>query len=187
MALAQISKFAKYFSLYFTDFELYILSDPIRSPDIHALSLFCSKNNFLIIRNYGHEINFKNLKNKSQIYASINLKSAIFHKISGIHIPNKKICSFRKNNKNKLITTSAHNYREIIKAINFGANKIIISTIFESESKSAKKPMGILKLAQITRAFPKQDFIALGGINKNNVRRLRNIKIKGVAGVSFKI
>lgn len=189
MAINQIGKFSKYFSLYFADLELYILTDPIRSPDFYVFDSFCNKNLKLIIRNYGLNIDFERLKfYKKNILATIDNNLAIKNKINGIHIPNKNIKNFRRANiKPLFITISAHNYSEIIKAIKFGADRILISPIFESQSKSAKKPIGIVKLAKITREFGNANFITLGGINRKNVKRLKNLRIKGVAGVSFKI
>jgi thiamine monophosphate synthase len=75
--------------------------------------------------------------------------------------------------------------REIVRAVNCGIKKVIVSAIFPSKSPSANKVKGQIKLARMIRQFPKQNFYALGGINRKSLKRLKGINLKGIAGVSF--
>lgn len=166
--------------------QVFVLSDPERSPNLNEIIANSPNDAFIIYRNYGAEIpKFKKASTK-KILASVSPKLAYKSGIIGIHIPNKSLKYYHlSKTKGLMKTTSAHNSREIIRAVNCGIENVIISAIFPSKSKSAGNPKGNIKLAQLIRAFPKQNFIALGGINLKSLKRLKGIKLKGIAGVSF--
>ena len=166
--------------------QVFVLSDPVRNPNLNEIITNSPKDALIIYRNYGAPIPKLKKQSKKQILASVSPKQAFKHKLLGIHIPNKSLKHHHLSKAKGLMTTgSAHNLREITRAINCGIENVIISAIFQSKSKSAGKPKGNIKLAQLIRLFPKQKFIALGGINHKSLKRLKGIKLKGIAGVSF--
>lgn len=83
------------------------------------------------------------------------------------------------------MTVSAHNMREVARAAYCRADWVLISPIFKSESASFTKALGTIKLAKLCAMFPKIKFVALGGINRASIKRLRNTGISAIAGVSF--
>lgn len=98
----------------------------------------------------------------------------------GIHYPQWLQSSFMKRNAIKSI--SVHSAKDIRKSINIRANLVFISPIFETTSHKNKKGLGIIKLGLLVKLF-KIPAIALGGINNDNVTRLRGLPISGCAGI----
>ena len=168
---------------------IYILTDPKRAPNINEIINSAPKSANIIIRNHepGQFAQLLPCKNRANIRATISARGAKKLKLGGIHIPNKHLKHFLVSNKWDLnITASAHNSREITKALMLGIDDILISPIFKSESPSAKKTLGPLRLAILARAFPNANLIALGGINSKTISRLKHTRIKSIAGVGFK-
>ena len=98
----------------------------------------------------------------------------------GIHYPQWLQSSFMKRNAIKSI--SVHSAKDIRKSINIRANLVFISPIFATTSHKNKKGLGIIKLGLLVKLF-KIPAIALGGINNNNVTRLKGLPISGCAGI----
>ena len=152
------------------------------------------KNIHLIFRNYKNNpriSTINSIKNfcknsKRNFYLSNNIKLALKLRLSGVYIP-----SF--NNKINFATTyslpinfeiigSAHNLNEIrIKKLQ-KCTKIFLSPIFKT--KKSKHYLSIPKFNLITLSH-KTEFIALGGINRTNYKKLKLTKITGFAGISW--
>ncbi len=185
--IKQINEFAKYQKRTNSKFKIFALSDPIRSATPIELDKKLEKDIQIIIRTFGNDDLLLDLKNHSRIFATIDSNKARKYKLSAIHIPSKRKNYLNNKNSTFKKTMSAHNLREIYRAIKSNADFIIVSVAFTSKSPSAKtKPLGILKIANICKIFPKANIIALGGINIKTAKRLQKTGIKGVAGVSFK-
>ena len=116
---------------------------------------------------------------------SNNIKLAIKLGLDGAYIPsfNKSIGhnSFSLKTNFSLLG-SAHNLKEIRIKEKQQVNKIFISPIFFTEKN--KFYLGIYKFLQLKNLTLKE-ITCLGGINKNNVKKIIMIKIKNVAGISF--
>ena len=150
------------------------------------------KQTIVIYRNYNSKfINIelilklkKYLKKKGiKFYLSNNIKLAIKLDLDGAYIPsfNKttKHLSFSFKKKFGLIG-SAHNIKEIkIKEIQ-KVNKIFLSSIF----KKNKNYLGIYKFKLISN-LTRKSVVALGGISKENLNKLKLLKNFEFAGISF--
>ena len=146
----------------------------------------------LIFRNYNdyHDkallLKVRNFckKTNRKIYLSNNLKLASKLNFDGVYIP-----SFNKNlnfknlvlKKNFKIIGSAHNIKEIRTKLNQQCTLIFLSPIFEN--KKYNNFLGIIRFNTLTLNFHNK-FIALGGINKNNIRKILLTKSVGIAGIS---
>ena len=152
------------------------------------------KNIHLIFRNYKNSpristINsIKNFcKNTGRdFYLSNNIKLALKLRLSGVYIPsfNNKInfATIYSLPNNFEIIGSAHNIKEIrIKKLQ-KCTKIFLSPIFKT--LKSKKYLSTSRFNLITLA-QKTEFIALGGINENNYKKLKLNKISGFAGISW--
>ena len=85
-----------------------------------------------------------------------------------------------KIKKNFSILGSAHNIKEIrIKELQ-GVKEIFLSSIF----KKNKNYLGLYKFINISNHTEKNK-IALGGINKKNLKILKLTKVIGFAGIAF--
>jgi len=150
------------------------------------------KETVVIYRNYTLskiEINkllkFRNYLKKrgNKFLLSNNIKLALKLKLDGAYIP-----SFNKSfdhltysiNSNFIILGSAHNLKEIrIKELQ-KVQGIFISSIF----KKNQNYLGLNKFKIISN-YTKKNTVALGGINKKNLKKLNLIKISGFAGITY--
>ena len=122
-------------------------------------------------------------KSKVKFYLSNHIKLAIKLGLDGAYIP-----SFNKSTKHLSFTLkkqfdiigSAHNIKEIkIKEIQ-NVNKIFLSSVF----KKNKNYLGINKFKLISN-FTKKKVVALGGISKKNINKLKLLNNPEFAGISY--
>ena len=152
------------------------------------------KNIDLIFRNYNKKLKIDEIKSvhkyckieKRNLYLSNDIKLALKLGLNGVYIPsfNKKINLVSKYSipKKFEILGSAHNINEInVKKLQ-GCSKIFLSPLFKTTK--SKKFLSILKFNLITLK-QNSNFIALGGINENNYKKLKMIKVVGFAGISW--
>ena len=152
------------------------------------------KNIDLIFRNYNKELKIDEIKSihkfckidKRNLYLSNNIELALRLGLSGVYIPSFNT-SLNFASKHSLpdkfeIIGSAHSVSEIrIKKLQ-KCSKIFLSPIFKS--KKNQKFLSTIKF-NLTTMTEDVDFIALGGINKNNYKKLRLTKVVGFAGISW--
>ena len=150
------------------------------------------KHTIIIYRNYSSKIINEELilkikkyckKRGIKFYLSNNIKLSIKLNLDGAYIPSfnrdtKHLAySFKKNFN---IVGSAHNIKEIkIKQIQC-VNRIFISSIF----KKNKNYLGINKFKLISN-LTKKKVVALGGISKDNINKLKLLNNPEFAGISF--
>ena len=149
------------------------------------------KQTVIIYRNYSSNIKedfilkIKNhcKKRKIKFYLSNNIKLATKLDLDGAYIP-----SFNKNTNHLAysfkrsfnLIGSAHNLKEIRIKEKQGVKKIFLSSLF----KNNKNFLGINKF-KILSNFTKLDVVALGGISKNNLKKLNFLNQSDFAGISF--
>lgn len=145
----------------------------------------------VIYRNYLKKIDINEIfaikkyckKKGHKFYISNNYKLAVKTRSDGLYIPsfNRTILHNKFNLiQNFKIIGSAHNHFEIKKKIEQGCEAIFVSPIFEIEKK--RKVLGINGFNLLTQNY-KVNFIALGGINKKNIKLLKMLRIAGFAGI----
>jgi len=112
-----------------------------------------------------------------------NIKLAIYLNLDGAYIPsfNKSFSHLAYNLKKKfLIIGSAHNLKEIkIKELQ-NIKFIFLSSIFKKNNNY----LGINKFKNLTNNT-KLKIVALGGINENNLKKLKLLNCIGFAAKSF--
>ena len=151
-----------------------------------------NKETAVIYRNYDQNkfderliVNFKQYckKKKIRFILSNNVKLSIKLKLDGAYIP-----SFNKSFQhigytypnNFIILGSAHNLKEIrLKEIQ-KVQILFISSLF----KKNKNFLGLTRFQLLIRNTKKK-IIALGGISKNNKKKLKLINCFGFAGISY--
>ena len=150
------------------------------------------KRTAIIYRNYNGENINKNLilkfkyfckKKGNKFYLANNFKLALNLGLDGAYIPsfNKEMYHLSYNlPKNFKILGSGHNMKEIrLKEIQ-KVETLFISSLF----KKNKNLLGINKFRLITK-LTKRKIIALGGISKKNLRKLKIVNCSGFAGITF--
>jgi thiamine-phosphate pyrophosphorylase len=149
------------------------------------------KHTAIIYRNYNSKNDLETIlklkkyskKKGYKFLLSNNIKLAINLDLDGAYIPsfNKEIkhLSFSLT-KQFLLIGSAHNNKEIkIKELQ-GVSILFLSSIF----KKNKNYLGINKFRLLTR-LTKTKIIALGGISKLNLKKLKLTNSFGFAGISY--
>ena len=150
------------------------------------------KQTVIIFRNYSSNIANEELilkikkycrKRGNKFYLSNNIKLAIKLNLDGVYIPSfnkttKHLAySFKKNFN---VVGSAHNLKEIRMKERQNVNKIFLSSLFKRNNNY----LGINKFKSLTK-LTKKDTVALGGISKNNLKKLLLFKQLEFAGISY--
>ena len=169
--------------------KVYLFIESFKPNELNSLN----KNISIIYRNYkkkANESTILSLKNycrinKRELFLAINIKLAIKCKLNGVYIPSfikTKNFNFYSKPKNFLIIGSAHNKSEIINKKDQGCTSIFLAPIFKVNKKS--NYLGVSRFNLLTLGITKK-FIALGGINEKNIKKLNLLNIKGFSGISW--
>ena len=147
----------------------------------------------IIFRNYKDKFNknqiieikqFCRLNNR-KFYLANNLKLAVNLNLDGAYIPSfNKNLGLKKYNlkKNFLILGSAHNVCEIKIKQEQGVEVLFLSPLFKT--KNYKQGLDVVKFNILCSFFNKK-IIALGGINKKNINKLKITNAHGYSGISY--
>ena len=152
------------------------------------------RNSNVIFRNYQKKLNLKTIikfnkicrRNGLKLYIANNIKLALRANLNGVYIPsfNKSLNlnNFRNNRKNFKILGSAHNIVELKFKEKQGVDLIFLSPLFLT--KNYQRNLGIIKFNLISKNT-KKPIIALGGVRKNNLNKIKLIKADGFSGITF--
>ena len=149
-----------------------------------------NKDTAIVYRNYNTNnkntiLSFKKYCKKKgyKFYLANNVKLAIHLNLDGAYIPSFN----RKTNhlsyslpKNFLMIGSAHNNFEIKIKEKQGVNIIFLSSLF----KKNKNFLGINRFKLLSKLTNKK-IVALGGISKENCKKLKLLNCFGFSGISF--
>ena len=123
-------------------------------------------------------------KKRYQLFVSNDVKLAMKVGAEGIYIPSfnrtKKFLNLEK--KNLIVLGSAHNQKEIYEKNLQKCQAIFLSPIFYVNKSNTF--LNIHKFNFLSRSN-KSNIIALGGINENNLCKLKSLHIKGFAGIGL--
>ena len=146
----------------------------------------------IIYRNYSSKSKSEKLilkikeycrKKGIKFYLSNDIKLAIKLDLDGAYIPsfNKKTNHLSYSYKKKFVLIgSAHNLREIRIKERQKVKKIFISSLF----KKNKNFLGVNKFKLLSKLTLKE-IVALGGISKNNKKKLSLLNNPNFAGISY--
>jgi len=150
------------------------------------------KQTCIIYRNYSSKIIDRTLllrikkyckKKAIKFYLSNDIKLAIKLNLDGVYIPafnnslNHLAYTFKKNFK---IIGSAHNLKEIRTKENQNVEKIFLSSLF----KQNKNYLGINRFRLLSN-LTKKKVVVLGGVSKENFKKLKLLKKIEFAGISY--
>ena len=155
----------------------------IENIDKHTVVIF--RNYFTKKKNKTLLIKLKNYcaKRKIRFYLSNNIKLAIELDLDGAYIPsfNKDFNHLNYSFKKKFeLLGSAHSVQEIKIKETQKVKKIFLSSLF----KKNKNYLGVIKFKLLSK-LTKTKVIALGGISKTNLKKLRLLKHSEFAGISY--
>ena len=112
-----------------------------------------------------------------------NIKLALKLNLDGAYIPsfNKEFNHLSYSLKNNFVLIgSAHNSKEIKIKEKQKVNRIFLSSLF----KKNKNFLGINKFKLLSNLSSKK-IVALGGISKKNIKKLKILNLTEFAGISF--
>jgi len=150
------------------------------------------KHTAIIYRNYNIKkidkeliLKIKNYCKKKNIkfFLANNIRLAVNLNLDGAYIPSfyKGFAHLNYNLKKKfLLIGSAHNLKEIKIKETQNIKVIFISSLF----KKNKNHLGINKF-KIVAKLSKNPVVALGGISNQNLKKMKLVKCKFFAGISF--
>ena len=171
------------------NYEIYYFVSKFSKKEIEKLQ----KNIIVIYRNYNNSYTEKDIIEYSKYCKSLNIKFFLANNIKlvnklnldGIYIPsfNKDLdCNILRNKKISIIG-SAHNLREINIKKKQNVDKIVISPVFKNTEKNRKLSTSQFNI--LTMNNPKKKYIALGGINHFNIKKLKMLNCIGFASISY--
>jgi len=127
--------------------------------------------------------NQKCKKRRIELYIANNVKILFLLKTNRFYISayNKHQYSHLKHINNKIkIIGSAHNAHEIKEKIIQGCSQIFLSRLFNTTYKYKKGFLGKIKFNLLSNIFS-GNFVALGGIKKENFSHVKDLNISGIA------
>ena len=172
---------------YFFQTKYYFI-DKFNTKNIDELD----SNTTVIFRNYSIEninetvlLNIKKYckQKRLKFYLSNNIKLAIKLDLDGAYIPsfnqnfNHLNYSFKKHFK---IIGSAHNLKQIKIKEAQKVKRIFLSSLFKGNNNY----LGINKFKLLSK-LTKTKIVALGGVSKTNLKKLRLLSCSGFAGISY--
>ena len=150
------------------------------------------KETIIIYRNYtSTNINIHKLlklknflrKKGNKFFIANNFKLALKLRLNGVYIPsfNNKFSHLAYSTFSDFtIIGSAHNLKEIkVKELQKVQN-IFISSLF----KKNKNYLGLYKFKTL-RKYTQKKVVALGGISKKNIKKIKLLNISSIAGISY--
>lgn len=130
----------------------------------------------------------KKLCHENNVLLIINDRIDICQSINadGVHLGNDDMPynEARKLLKDKIIGLTIHNTKEAVEAEKLGADYIGISPIFETKTKLDAGPATGLKLIEDVKKAVKIPFVAIGGINLENIDGVVKAGAKSAAVIS---
>ena len=174
--------------MHIKNLEIFTYIDNFDKKNIKKLD----KKIHIIIRNYKKRFNNQTLinlinfckKDKRKIYLSNDIKRAKNLGFDGAYIPsfNKLLKPYNIGIKKKfLILGSAHNVKDLIIKRKQRVNLVFLSSLFKNNKN--KKYLGTNNFNLIAKHT--KEIIALGGINENNINKLKMLNIKGYASINY--
>lgn len=175
-----------------SNLETFFITDQSRI-DAFEVCKKLPKNSHVILRDYDHPQREQLAKDIQKLCRKYKLRFLIAKtprlamklKADGVHFPqfmHARINHWKSRKPNWIITASVHNQKEIFRTNN--ADFYLISPIFKTESHANTKPLGIGKLNRIILQNCNKSFVVLGGINGKSAKKLKNLAIAGLAGIS---
>jgi thiamine-phosphate pyrophosphorylase len=103
----------------------------------------------------------------------------------GVHLPERAAhaaTSLKQARPGWIVTSAAHSATAIVRARRAGVGAVFVSPVFPSASRSAGRPLGQVRFAELVRAARLPVF-ALGGIDADTARRIVRTGAAGFAAV----
>jgi thiamine-phosphate pyrophosphorylase len=172
---------------------LLFFTDPARIPDLEAAVASLPPEAAVVFRAFGaagaaeqgRRLRAVVRSRGARLLVGADATLAASVRADGVHLPQRLAHRARRIKTAQpswIVTAAAHDLRSARNAARFGADAVVLSTVFRSRSPSAGRPLGALRLAQLARRVGAPVY-ALGGVNDDTARRLLHVWLAGLAGV----
>ena len=169
---------------------LLFFTDPARTPDAEAITATLPAGSGVVFRAFGADDAIEQGQRLAAICQTrgLTLLAGADGKLAkaigavGVHLPERLSGGARGLARRGIVTAAAHSVRAGRRALAAGADAVVVSPVFPSNSPSAGKPLGPVRLALMVRAIGGPVY-ALGGITSKTARRLTDVGLVGLAAV----
>lgn len=173
---------------------LWLVSDTLRLPDPGDAILRLPAGSGFIFRHYDHadrEAMARKLmrlcrQRRIVFVLAGDWRMALRIHADGVHFPEAlahQARAIRTVRPDAMVTVAAHGFRSMHRAHYFGADAILLSPVFATQSHPGDTVLGPVRFARAAHRFS-VPVIALGGLNSGNARRLKGSGAAGIAGIS---
>jgi thiamine-phosphate pyrophosphorylase len=173
--------------------SLLFFTDPNRVPDPEAVAERLPRGAGVVFRAFGaadavaQGLRLRAIADRCGLVLLAGADEALAQSIGadGVHLPERAretASLLRARQPDWLITIAAHDREAVMAASALGADALVVSPVFESNSPSAGTPLGFEGLSALVSATDTPVY-ALGGIRAATVESLRNSGIVGLAAV----
>lgn len=170
-----------------------MVTDPARTPDPERLARRLPRGSGIIFRAFGapdaaeRGLQLRRIAWRRGLVLLVGADPALARacRADGVHLPERlagRARALRIAQPRWRITTAAHSMTAARTAARAGCEAALVSPVFASNSPSAGRPIGRLRLATLVRTAP-LPIIALGGLNAKNARGLSATGVRGLAMV----
>jgi thiamine-phosphate pyrophosphorylase len=173
--------------------RLLFFTDPARTPDPEAVARTLPRGAAIVFRAFGaadahaRGLRLRRIADqrglKLLVGADDRLAQAV--RADGVHLPERLAHQARRlkaAHPRWIVTTAAHSSLAARRGLAAGADAVVVSAVFASNSASAAKAIGPIRLALLMRAAGGPVY-ALGGINNKTARLLKSTGLVGLAAV----
>jgi thiamine-phosphate pyrophosphorylase len=171
---------------------LIVLTDPRRYPDVEAFAESIPSGAVLIHRHFGRpeaareSLALRRIADRKELILLIAADPALALQCGadGVHWPERLLRQARTRHPAGLIlTASAHSRGAAERAARLGADGVLLSPVFPTQSPGAGQPIGIWQAGAIARSVAAPVY-ALGGVTPSRAVRLAGLGFSGIAAVS---
>ncbi|WP_419321512.1 thiamine phosphate synthase [Caulobacter sp. ErkDOM-E] len=173
--------------------SLLFFTDPARVPDPEAVAESLPRGAGVVFRAFGaadavaRGLSLRAIADRCGLVLLAGADEALARSIGadGLHLPQRTretASLLRARQPDWLITIAAHDREAVMAASALGADALVVSPVFESNSPSAGTPLGVEGLSALVSATDTPVY-ALGGIRAATVEGLKNTGIVGLAAV----
>lgn len=165
-------------------------TDPVRTPDPETAARRLPAGSAIVFRPFGaanaEDVarRLKSIARARGLKLLIGQDAALARRVGadGVHLPERLAHlapPLKRARPGWLVTAAAHSLRA---ARAPGPDAVVVSAVFPSRSPSAGAPLGPVRLAALVRAAGRPVY-ALGGVNNETARRLKDAGLVGLAAV----
>lgn len=173
--------------------RLLFLTDPDRTPDPEAVVAGLDPDVAVIFRAFGTADAIERgrrltaLAHDRGLILLAGADPALAEAIGadGVHLPQRRtpdLPALRRAHPGWILTAAAHDLAAALMATGAGADAVLVSPVFPSNSPSAGTPLGVEAFTALVAAVPAPVY-ALGGVTATTAPRLAASGAAGLAGI----